>query len=113
MAKYNKHFYEVSAGAHKALMECQNLTVYDRWLYIVLCRVENKLTNRTRNSFFRTIADLEKDTGLSNKTIIKGLKKLNKHGFIKKWRGRKPGRKPGKETITFIRIPEITDTNNT
>ncbi len=108
MAKYNKgNYFQVNKDIFRKVNESSTLKLSDKFLFITLLKLENELTNSNRNYFFRSIANLCQDTGLSNKTIISGLNRLAKDKFIKKWRAplkRKGNHKNTRETITFIRI---------
>ena len=73
MSQKYKNFFPVrhDAAGNLAAMYLPNSA---RWLYIVLCQLDNRFCRPTRDFFFRSLNDLEKDTGMNRKTIIKAKK---------------------------------------
>ena len=83
--KYKEgNFFQVSHDAMDKLSS-NKLKISAKWLFIVLCKLENRLTGPNRDSFFRSIKDLKEDSGLSEKTIVDGIKELKRVGLIQKF----------------------------
>ena len=56
-----------------------------KWLYAVLTELEHRYTGIKEDFFFRATQDLEKDTGMSGKTIRKYRKQLIDAGLLQTW----------------------------
>ena len=103
--KKKEAFYMIDKAKHDLLLKKKLLTPAHRWLYCVLCKKNNDLTNGSRKEFFRSISDLQIDSGLSRQTIVNGLKYLKEIKVIRTWQ--EPKRNNGKthkETITHIQV---------
>jgi hypothetical protein len=57
-----------------------------KWLYTVLTELEHRYTGKKMDFFFRSIKDLEKDTGMTSKTIRKYRQELEAHKLIFTWK---------------------------
>ena len=104
MSQKYKNFFPVrhDAAGNLAAMYLPNSA---RWLYIVLCQLDNRFCRPTRDFFFRSLNDLEKDTGMNRKTIIKAKRKLESLYFVKTWQihweDEETGRKSEKHITAF------------
>ncbi len=81
-----------------------------RWLYVVLNKLEHRLTGDKRDWFFRSIKQLEKDSGLGHTTIVKGIKLLKEREMIETWQIHRIDKETGEKSewhITAFRILEI------
>lgn len=56
-----------------------------RWLYIQLNFLEHRYTGHKEDFFFRSIKDLQKDTGMGTKQIVQDIKLLNNLKLIHTW----------------------------
>ena len=85
----------------------ENISTSAKWLYIVLCKLEHRFTGKNENFFFRSNRDLQNDSGLSGKTIIKAIRELIDLNFIETWQMHWIDKKTGKKSqkhITAFRI---------
>jgi len=84
MSKYNgvNPFVQLSRSIfHK---DCK-LSFRAKWLYTVLSELEHRYTGPKEDFFFRTQADLAKDTGMNPVSNRKYIKELVEYGYIKTW----------------------------
>jgi len=105
----NGCFFQKSRTAHEKLREAINNGAPDSigWLYDVLCFDEHNFTGRREDFFFRTIKDLSADSGLSQRTVIRSMRRLKNEGLINTWPMHWVDKKTGKKSekhVTGIRI---------
>lgn len=73
MAKHgNYNFFQVP---HKAIETCveAGLPATTCWTYLILLKLENRLTNGNKEWFYRSYNDLALDTGLSRASVFRGV----------------------------------------
>ncbi len=78
------NFFQVCNDAID-ILAAENISTSARWLYMVLCKLEHRFTGKNENFFFRSNKDLQNDSGLSGKTIVKAIRELKKIHFIETW----------------------------
>ena len=81
-----------------------------RWLYIHLNLLEHRFSGTKEDFFFRSIKDLQKDTGMGTKQIINDIKLLNELKLIHSWQMHwidKDTKKKSEKHITAFRILDI------
>jgi hypothetical protein len=63
----------------------EELPIYSRWIYTVMCELEHKYTGKKEDFFFRSDEDLANDCGLSLATIKRYKKPLIELELIQHW----------------------------
>ncbi len=81
-----------------------------RWLYVHLNYLEHRFSGENEDFFFRSIKDLQNDTQIGYRHIIKNIKILEDVGLIQTWQMHfinKETKKRSKKHVTAFRILEL------
>ncbi|MBA7541191.1 hypothetical protein ES705_33498 [subsurface metagenome] len=112
MPKYKRIDYcQIYNKAIKKLNNHNRKISYStRWLYIHLCLLEHRLTGKKESFFYRSIKEIAKETHISYRLVIEGIKKLKKLKLIQTWQMHwtdPETKKQSEKHITAFRILNI------
>ena len=93
------------------ILASENISASARWLYIVLSKLEHRFTGKSVDFFFRSNKDLQNDSGLSGKTVIKAIRELKKIQLIETWQMHWKDKNTGKLSQKHITAFRILDEN--
>lgn len=84
------------------------LSIYAKWLYVVLNELDSRFTGKDKDRFFRSNEDLARDAGISVSSLKRAQKELLGRGLIRKtyahWWQDENKTKLSKKKVTCYRI---------
>ena len=106
MKRKNGNYLHLSRGLFND-EKFQGLSIYAKWLYVVLNELEHKYSGDKVDFFFRSNEDLAKDAGLKLSTLKKAKAELK--GIVQSWQMHWLDTETGKKSekhVTAYRILE-------